>query len=118
MQTRNQQYALDSYERVAAVAEEAPEFQSKYRAMAHELPVLIHTAGLVQALTFIQSRGDSSLDRLLDNVAHSLEMGTGADLIEQSRNLSLIPYMHLSMRTIDVLQWYKRFSQTLLSNNE
>jgi len=55
MQTLDQQYSASAYEQVLSIKKEKD--YKKYGAMAHKLPVLIHTAGLVQALEFVNSRG-------------------------------------------------------------
>ena len=51
MQSREQQFAKDIYEQVNASVQypHDSEERKKYGSMAHKLPILVRTAGLVQA---------------------------------------------------------------------
>src|SRR6266516_7590141 len=73
MQTRDQIYAVDVYKKVSAVkinVEEAD--RNRYGAMAHQLPILIRTAGLAQALAFLDSRDTKGHKRLLIDLAATI----------------------------------------------
>ena len=82
MQTRDQIYAATVYEQVATVREKEPEYK-KYGAMAHKLPLLIRTAGLVQALAFVEARGKEIQKRLLTDLKATVE--PEADIPDGSR---------------------------------
>ncbi len=116
MQTRNQEIASDVFERVQKL--EKNEKKKQYGSMAHKLPVLIQTAGLVQALSFVQakstSKGGKILETLLNDLAQTLEFTNGDALVSASRNAELSKYMYLTKRSLAALLWYKRFAQSVL----
>lgn len=111
--TREQMYAADIFERVAAI----PQAERKaYGVQAHRLPILIRTAGLAQALAFAATRGVAA-GRLLDDLAATLGRGNGAALQATARGTagqSLTEYAMLTRETLTALLWYKRFAQTVL----
>jgi CRISPR-associated protein Cmr5 len=116
MQTRNQEIAADVFERVQKL--EKNEKKKQYGSMAHKLPVLIQTAGLVQALSFVQAKSTSNSGRmlrtLLDDLAKTLEFTNGDALVKESRNSELSKYIYLTKRSLAALLWYKRFAQSVL----
>lgn len=119
MLTRDQRYAADIYRRVTAFRDAAAHDQqldvNQYGGLAHSLPALVRSAGLAQALAFVESRKKKSLDRLLDDLAGTLELQDRTALLESSRSVSLPEYIRLTERVIDALNWYKRFAQTILN---
>src|SRR5690606_29782062 len=114
MLTREQAYAADVFQKGSAAKADKQVTVKKYRATAHQLPLLIRTAGLVQAVTFIESRKDDSLNRLLDDLAQTIGKKDRTELIERSRQAKLSEYMRLSQQTMAALLWYKRFAQSVL----
>jgi len=111
MKTRQQEYAADVYARVEQVAEAD---RKKYGSMALQMPSLVRTAGLAQALAFLDSRKEEAHKQLLTDLAATLEKPTGAALCTDARTADLMPYMHLTQRVMDALDWYKRFAQSVL----
>ena len=114
MPTRDQEYAAQIFQQVQEVASWEAKEKKKYGSMAHKLPVLIRSAGLVQALAFVAARGNSSQQRLLEHVAVVVGEGNAAQLLSRSRTADLAPYMALTQRVIAALLWYKRFAQSVL----
>jgi len=115
MQTRDQKYATRAFEQVSDVFQNMSEVnRKKYGAMAHKLPVLIHTAGLAQALTFVESRSEEPYKRLLEHLAEAVGAGTKADLLDHSRTAPLAEYTRLTQEVVAALLWYKRFAQSVL----
>jgi CRISPR-associated protein Cmr5 len=110
VQTRNQHYAANVFNHVADVP--AAE-RDKYTSMAHKLPVLIRSAGLAQALAFINTTGESAHERLLDHLADTVGVGSRAGLLERVRKDELPRYIRLTQETLAALLWYKRFAQSL-----
>lgn len=108
MLTRNQRYAAQIYEQVSQVPEAE---RQKYGSMAHKLPVLVRTAGLAQALAFVDSRGSTEQRRLLEHIA---QVVNEPDLLERSRTAELADYMRLTREVLVALVWYKRFAQSVL----
>jgi CRISPR-associated protein Cmr5 len=112
--TREQAYAADVFKRVSDIKHNSPSKISRYGAMAHQLPLLIRTAGLVQALTFVSGRKDEGLNQLLHDLAQTVKQENAEKLIATSRNAPLAQYMRLTQQTMAALLWYKRFAQSVL----
>ena len=113
MQTRDQIYAVDVYKKVSAVkinVEEAD--RNRYGAMAHQLPILIRSAGLAQALAFIETRDTVGHRQLLNDLAATV--GLSGTLVQKARGAELNEYMHLTRQVMAALLWYKRFAQSIL----
>lgn len=117
MQSREQQFAKDIYEQVKAYSVQYPhdsEERKKYGSMAHKLPILVRSAGLVQALAFVHSRGKAPHKELLVHLAQVVA-GMNADmLLKKTREAELPEYIYLTERTMLALKWYKRFAQSVL----
>jgi CRISPR-associated protein Cmr5 len=109
--TRNQEYAAKIFEQVMRVGEEQ---RGKYGSLAHRLPVLIRTAGLAQALAFVDARGDTAGKILLDDIAAILKLENKEKLLECSREAELPEYMRLTRYVLIAMTWYKRFAQSVL----
>jgi len=86
----------------------------KYGSMSHRLPVLIRTAGLAQALAFVEARGDAGGEKLLEDIAVVLKFKGKESLLESSREAELPEYMLLTRQVLAALTWYKRFAQSVL----
>jgi len=99
---------------VQKVKTDAELSDTEYKAMAQELPAMIRGAGLVQALTFLQSRTKKAHKQLLEDVAHTLKYDDGKALVKASRDAHLPQYIRLTQQVIDALQWYKRLAQAEL----
>ncbi len=113
MQTRDQIYAVDVYKKVSAVkinVEEAD--RNRYGAMAHQLPILIRSAGLAQALAFLESRDTKGHKQLLIDLAATV--GQPGTLLQRAREGSIDEYMNLTRQVMAALLWYKRFAQSVL----
>lgn len=116
MLTRDQRYAGDALGRIELVKGSAGLKGAEYKSMAQELPVLVRGAGLVQALTFVQSRSSEAQKQLLEDVAGTLGFENGKALVEKSRTAPLPDYIRLTEQVIDALQWYKRLAQVVLGS--
>lgn len=130
MPTRDQQFAAAIFRQAEAIAQKWPTDKKteadpkkrqendakrkQYGSMAHKLPVLIRTAGLAQALAFVEARhSDDAPQRLLLEHLETV-MGT-PNLAEKSRDTdSLGGYMYLTQECLAALLWYKRFAQSVL----
>lgn len=113
MQTRDQIYAATVYDQVSTVREKEPEYK-KYGAMAHKLPILIRTAGLVQALAFVEARGKEIQKRLLIDLKTTIEPDDPRTLLKHAQQANLSEYMRLTQQIMAALLWYKRFAQSIL----
>jgi CRISPR-associated protein Cmr5 len=124
MQTRNQTLAVKVFQKIENLQREFPDENSterkKYGAMAHKLPVLIRTAGLAQALGFLDAKSNDKEGKmnkqLLNDLASTLGKSS-TQLLSQSRgenNQPLADYLRLTQETFAALLWYKRFAQSVL----
>ena len=118
MQTLDQQYSATAYKQVLSIKEDKEykknEEYKKYGAMAHKLPILIHTAGLAQALEFVNSRGKPVQQRLLEHLAITMGQGDTYKLLQTVRSASLSSYIRMTRQALAALLWYKRFAQSIL----
>ena len=114
MRTRDQKLAAEIFGQVSELADLSETKRKKYGSMAHKAPALIRTAGLTQALAFIDARGDQAQHILLDHIAQVTGFNTRGELLHQSRTANLNEYMALSQRVMNALLWYKRFAQSVL----
>jgi len=114
--TRDQQYAATAYDQVNRVKTKEVEAANykPYGAMAHKLPILIRTAGLAQALEFVNSRGKPVQKQLLKDLAVTVGQKDIEALLSYSRSAPLSEYMRLTQQTMAALLWYKRFAQSIL----
>jgi CRISPR-associated protein Cmr5 len=112
MQTRDQKYATIVHDQVSRI--ENQEGYKQYGAMAHKLPILIRTAGLTQALEFVNTRGKGLQKQLLEDLAITVEQNDTANLLKSVRSANLSEYMSLTQHIMAALLWYKRFAQSIL----
>jgi CRISPR-associated protein Cmr5 len=109
MLTRDQKYGIAAHKSVQAVKEQ--EDARKYGVMCHKLPILIHTAGLAQALAFVESRKGGIYKTFLKDLGETLEE---KDIVTTAREADLNEYMRLTAQVMEALVWYKRFAQSIL----
>lgn len=113
MQTRDQKYAVDILDKVSKVSKEKKEYQNIYGGMSHKLPILIRTAGLAQALSFVEAKAIkvNALQQFLKDLSETVGK---QDLARGSRELPLSEYFRLTQQIMAALLWYKRFAQSVL----
>lgn len=121
MRTREQDYAVDIFARVEEFGQHharGSKERRTYGSMAHKLPVLVRTAGLAQALAFVDARGDDAQRQLLKDLAATVDAKRyGNDVnsfLSDSRSLAFYEYMRLGQKVMAALLWYKRFAQSVL----
>jgi len=112
LQTRSQKFAASAYDNVKSVTTST--HKDKYKAITRNLPALIRTAGLAQALAFIPSGTEQK--KMHETLVGHLSLTVGKNLSEayRDKNLSLQEYMRLTRDTLDALVWYKRFAESLI----
>jgi CRISPR-associated protein Cmr5 len=114
MQTRDQRYATTAHDCVQEVKKEEKKYKL-YGSLSHKLPILIHNAGLAQALAFVDTRVDEKIsERFLDDLAQTIDQGDGKTLLKNVREAKLSEYMLLTQQVLAALLWYKRFAQSIL----
>ncbi len=121
MQTREQRYASGVYEFMLRCNARGDRYKQAYGSMAHTLPMLIHKAGLVQALSFVASRPSDKNDAaqapqdLLGDLALVLGYADHKALCDASRRLTINEYMRLTQEALQALLWFKRYAQSVLN---
>lgn len=115
------QFASKIYDQVFAYknVETNDKLQKRYGSMAYRLPILVRSAGLAQALAFVESKSKGDVKHpythLLNHLAEVvIGNNDGKALAGQSRNANVQEYMYLTQRTMLALKWYKRFAETML----
>jgi CRISPR-associated protein Cmr5 len=115
MQTRDQKYAVDAYNKVEKVLGVLSQTErDRYGSMAHKLPILIRTAGLAQSLEFVNARGKAGHKRLLNDLALTVIQQDTEALLSRVRNAEIRDYIYLTQQMVAALLWYKRFAQSVL----
>ncbi|MFZ5903690.1 MAG: type III-B CRISPR module-associated protein Cmr5 [Chloroflexota bacterium] len=114
MKTLEQQYAEKVFEKVK-VYKDSPN-RDQYAAMAQELPILIRTAGLAEALAFTNSRKENPPKDLLDHLSDVLGYTNREALLERSRAAGMQEYIYLTRCSMLALKWFKRFAQSELGS--
>lgn len=118
--TLEQRYAANVHDKVRLYAAKYPkdsDERNTYGGMAHKLPVLIRTAGLMQALHFASTRKKEDKPNPVGDLVRDLAavLDTNADaLLARTREASVPEYMHLTRQVLAVLVWFKRFAQSIL----
>lgn len=92
-----------------------------YGSLALKLPALVRTAGLCQALHFLDSRNKETAKTLLLHLAGQLQRldaaidpKSGDSLLKRVRQAELSDYLRLSRETIAVANWYSRLTRSIL----
>lgn len=113
-QTRDQRWASKAYEKVSSYKNNGESDLKKYGGLAHKLPILIRSAGLVQALAFIESRHGKQGEHLLDHLAQTLGYQRRQELMEKSRSAGVLQYAQLTREVLGACLWFKRFAVSVL----
>jgi|SRR5882762_7118268 len=114
MLTRDQHYSIDAYEKIMAIKAKSEADIKAYGSMSHKLPILIRTAGLSQALAFVDARGKEIQRTLLEDLAQTIGQKSKETFLRNTRQAPLKEYMFLTQQSLDALLWYKRFAQSIL----
>ena len=115
MLTRDQRFAESAYTRVQQFAAgNAPGAKQQYMGMAQEFPVLVRTAGLLQALAFIERSSADADRRFADDLARTVGEADRNALLARCRAAPLPDYMRLTEQALAACAWYKRVAQVLL----
>lgn len=116
MKTLSQEYANGVYQQVQKYANAPEKERKEYGAMAHKLPVLVRQAGLLQAMTFVYTRGKPGHANLLKDLAKVVNNKDSTDeqFLAKCRTEKLSEYIWLTRKTLAALEWYKRFAESVL----
>ncbi len=120
--TREQKRASFAYARVKQ-HEQNEKIRKDYGSMALRFPALLRSAGLVQALAFVESRSNEGHKRFIHDFASVLAELEGANpsgkeafdnLFERARKAELPEYLRMTREALAVADWFKRFAQSVL----
>ena len=95
--------------------------QKEYKSVAKKLPVLIKTNGLGQSLAFIKKRNNSS-DKLYEQIGKWLQnedtkqLVPKGELVEQVIRLESSVYRQVTVETLALLNWIRRFVDSLIED--
>ncbi len=119
--TREQKRATLVYQKVKPY--EQKEDRKDYGSMALRFPALLRSAGLVQAIAFVEARGNEAHKRFIHDFASVLGELDGANqsgqnaydrFFQQARTAELPEYLRMTREALAVADWFKRFAQSVL----
>jgi CRISPR-associated protein Cmr5 len=119
MLTRDQQYAEAVWKRIEQYQPEQIEAK-KYGSVAHKIPVLIRSAGLLQTLAYCTSKFIETTDPRRSMTNHFAEIilndaaATAQDLMNYVKTLDILEYMQYTRKALAVSSWFKRFAESHL----
>ena len=117
-------YAFDA---VKSINENATnKLKENYKSVAKKLPVWIKTNGLGQTLAFIKSKGGkegkkNGYDKLYEQIGNWLQTDTNqwvplGELVEQVIQLQSSDYRQVTVETLALLNWMRRFVDGLMTD--
>jgi len=117
MNNLNQTLARSVYDTIEAInsAGRDDDYKKKYGKMALRLPALVQSAGLLQALAFIEDGNDLPPKDLVADLAQILNFTDKTALLTACINTAFAEYRFLSHRSVIALTWFKRFCQSTWS---
>lgn len=113
-----------AFEAVNGISRNGSEdLKKKYKSAAKKLPVLIKTNGLGQTLAFIKER-NQGYDKLYDQIGNWLQTEDAkklvpqGELVERVIRLQSPVYRQVTVETLALLNWIRRFVDGLMKNVE
>lgn len=110
IRTKEQRAAEAAYCCVAERKRAGKSSFDEYITFALDFPALIHSCGLVQALSFAQAKGKTDYIADISDVFHKLN-DEKVDLLEKSRSAPLLEYTRITRRALQAATWLKRYCQ-------
>ena len=120
--TREQKRASLVYDKIKQYENSEGE-PKDYGGMALRFPALLRSAGLVQALAFVDARGKDAHKTFIHDFAAVLSEldGSGKSgkaafdaYFEQVQGAALPEYMRMTREALALADWFKRFAQSVL----
>jgi len=114
MNNLNQTLARSVYDKIEAInaAGRDDKYKKKYGKMALRLPALVQSAGLLQALAFVENNNEIPPKDLVGDLASVLVFPTKQDLLDACIDSPFGEYRYLTRRSVIALTWFKRFAQS------
>lgn len=121
------QYAFEKVKEISDNDEDgSKKLKENYKSTAKKLPVLIKTNGLGQTLAFLKSKGGkiaiNANDKLYEHIGSWLQTEDGkrlveeGELVEQVINLESQAYRQVTVETLALLNWMRRFVDGLMKD--
>ena len=110
--TKEQLTAQEAYSRVQV--RQAQEKFADYKSFALSFPSLIHSCGLVQALSFAASKKKNAFIDDLQAVFDVID--NAGNLLNRSREAHILEYMRITRHAISAASWIKRYCQAVPDN--
>ena len=111
--TKEQSMAQKAFLRVSERQSES-DFND-YKSFALTFPSLIHSCGLVQAISFACSKKKNKYVEDLQSVFNEIDTG---DLAQRSREALIMEYMRISRHALSAASWIKRYCQAAPDKKE
>ena len=109
-----------AFDKVRSVSENGSDkLKETYESAAKKLPVLIKTNGLGQSLAFIKKRNEG-YDKLYEQIGNWLQtedtkgLVPRGELVEQIIQLESPVYRQVTVETLALLNWIRRFVDGLM----
>ena len=112
--TKEQSMAQKAFLRVSE--RQAESDFGDYKSFALSFPSLIHTCGLVQAVSFACSKKKNKYVEDLQAVFN--EIDNAGDLATRSREAMVMEYMRISRHALSAASWIKRYCQAAPDKKE
>ncbi len=102
---------------------ESDDLKKKYKTAAKKIPVLIKTNGLGQSLAFIKKRNDG-YDKLYEQIGNWIQtedakqLVPSGELVEEVIQLQSPVYRQVTIETLALLNWIRRFVDGLMKDVE
>lgn len=113
-----------AFEAVNGVSQnESDSFKKNYKSVAKKLPVLVKMNGLGQSLAFIKKR-NNGYDKLYEQIGNWLQivdtkqLVPKGELVEQVIQLKSPDYRQVTVETLALLNWIRRFADGLMKDVE
>lgn len=122
--TRAQQDLKRALECVKTLEHEPEKVRTIYGGLCHQFPILVHTAGLCQAVAFSEDKqtvtpGKKKVprnlahERLLEHVSQILSLES-QPLVKVLSDVDVMAYMHYTRRVLEAWVYFKRFAVSVL----
>ena len=114
-------YAFEAVNRVNQ--NESNDFKKNYKSVAKKLPVLIKMNGLGQSLAFIKRR-NNGYDKLYEQIGDWLQAVDTKQLVPKGELVELViqlespDYRQVTVETLALLNWIRRFVDGLMKDVE
>ncbi len=125
LETIEQGRATFAFKAVQGVSDS---LKKEYKSTAKKLPVLVKTNGLGQTLAFLKSKGaaegkpKNAHDKLYEHISSWLQTKDAkrlveeGELVEQVINLESHVYRQVTVETLALLNWMRRFVDGLMKD--